>query len=80
MKLIRDNFLSQVLSEPTRKDALLNLPLVNREGLVGDVIVGGCPGHRDQEIMEFKIFSVKKKKDSRVVTVDFRRANFKLLR
>ncbi|KAK4818300.1 LOW QUALITY PROTEIN: hypothetical protein QYF61_010762 [Mycteria americana] len=34
-----DNFLSQVLSEPARKDALLDLLFVNREGLMGDVMV-----------------------------------------
>ena len=58
----RCNFLSQVLSEPTRKDALLDLLFVNREGLVGDVMVGGCLGHSDHEMVEFKIFSVMRKK------------------
>ncbi|KAK4810955.1 hypothetical protein QYF61_013363 [Mycteria americana] len=36
-----DNFLSQVLSEPTRKGAFLDLLFVNREGLVGDVMQAG---------------------------------------
>jgi len=49
---VGDNFLSQVLSEPARKDALLDLLFVNREGLVGDVMVGGCLGHSDREIVE----------------------------
>ncbi|KAK4810529.1 hypothetical protein QYF61_004492 [Mycteria americana] len=39
LKFVEDNFLTQVLSEPTRKDALLDLLFVNREGLVGDVMV-----------------------------------------
>ncbi|KAK4806962.1 hypothetical protein QYF61_027329 [Mycteria americana] len=38
LKYVEDNFLSQVLCEPTRKDALLGLLFVNREGLVGDVM------------------------------------------
>ena len=75
MKFVGDNILSQVLSEPARKDALLDLLLVNREGLVGDVMVGGCLGHSDHEMVVFKIFSVRRKKDSRVATLHFRRAN-----
>ena len=41
LKLVRGNFLSQVLSEPTRKDALLDLLIMKREALVG-----GCDGRR----------------------------------
>ena len=69
---------SEVLREPTRIDALLDLLFVNGEGLMGDVMVGGCLGHSDHEMVEFKIFSIMRKKDSRVATLDFRRANFKL--
>ena len=72
--------MSRVLGEPTRKDDLLDFLFVNREGLVGDVMVGGCLGHSDCEMVEFKIFSVMRKKDSRVATLDFRRANLRLLR
>ena len=43
-------------------------------------MVGGCLGHSDHEMVEFKIFSVMRKKDSRVATLDFRRANFTLFR
>ena len=46
-KFVADNPLSQVLSEPARKDAFLDLLFVNREGLVGDVMVGGHFGHSD---------------------------------
>ena len=78
LKIIGNNSLSQVRREPTRKDALLDLLFVNREGLVGNVMVGGCLGHSDHEITEFKIASVMRKKDSIVSTLDFRRAKFKL--
>ena len=44
-------------------------------------MVGRCLGHRDHEMVElFKIFGVMRKKVSRVATLDFKRANFKLLR
>lgn len=78
LKIIGNNSLSQVRREPTRKDALLDLLFVNREGLVGNVMVGGCLGHSDHESTEFKIASVMRKKDSIVSTLDFRRAKFKL--
>ena len=75
-----DNILSQVLSEPARKDALLDLLFVSREGLVGDVMVGSCLSHSDHKMVEFKIFSVMRKKDNEVAALDFRRANVKLFR
>jgi len=59
--------LSQVLSEPTRKDALLDWLFENR-GLVGDVMVGGSLGHSDHEMVELKIFNVMRRKNSRVAT------------
>ena len=71
--------MSQVLSEPTRKDALLDWLFENR-GLVGDVMVGGYLGYSEDEMSEFKIFSKMSKTDSRVATLDFRRANFKVFR
>ena len=43
-------------------------------------MVGGCLGHSDHERIESKIFRVMRTKDSRVATLDFGRANFKLFR
>lgn len=45
---------------------------------MGDVTVGSCLGHSDNKM--FKIFSVMRKKDSRVDSLDFRRTNFILFR
>ena len=56
-KFVGGSFLSQVRSEPTRKDALLDLLFVNRAGLVGDVKVGGCLGLSDHEMVSLN-FSV----------------------
>ena len=39
LQSIDDNFLMQVVEEPTRKGALLDLVLTNKEGLVEDVKV-----------------------------------------
>lgn len=80
LKSVAGNFLSQVLSEPTRKDAFRDLLFVIRVGLVEDMLVGVCLSHSDHEMTEFTIFSVIRKKGSRVVTLYFKRANFKLFR
>jgi len=47
LQSINDNFLMQVVEEPTRRGALLDLVLTNKEGLVGDVKVGGRIGCSD---------------------------------
>ncbi|GAB0186949.1 hypothetical protein GRJ2_001160200 [Grus japonensis] len=44
LKHLDDNFLVQVLKEPMRKGALLDLLLMNRHGLMGDVAIGGHLG------------------------------------
>lgn len=45
---------------------------MEREDRVGTVTVGSCCGHRDHEVVESKIFGVKKKKiTTRIVTMDF---------
>lgn len=42
---VEDNFLTQLMMEPAREGILLDLLFVNREGLVGSVMVGGCVEH-----------------------------------
>ena len=37
---MEDSFLTQLVSEPTRGGAPLDLLFMNREGLVGEVVVG----------------------------------------
>jgi len=51
--MLGDKFLLEVLSKPTRKDVHLDLLFENREGLVGEVMVGGCRGHSTHEKPEF---------------------------
>lgn len=46
-----ENKLSQLLHKPTRGAALLDLLFTKREGLVGDVVTGGCLVSRDHDII-----------------------------
>lgn len=59
-KSVGDTFFSQGLSEPTRKDALLDLLFVNI-GLVGDVMEGSSPGHNDHDMVTVKISNIMRK-------------------
>ena len=78
LECVGDNFLTQLVSEPTREGALLDLLFVNREGLVDDVVVGGQQRHNDHEIIEFSILRKAKRGGSRTAILDFQRADFAL--
>ncbi|KAJ7396227.1 hypothetical protein BTVI_147035 [Pitangus sulphuratus] len=56
-KFTDDNKLKifKVLREPTWKDALLDLLLVNGQDLVREVETGGRLGHSDHEVIKFNI-------------------------
>lgn len=48
-----DDFLTQVVSEPAGEGAPHALLFADREGLVGDVVVGGSLGISDHKILGF---------------------------
>ncbi|CAM4677035.1 unnamed protein product [Caretta caretta] len=76
LESVGDNFLVQVLEEPTRRGAFLDLLLTNREELVGEAKVDGNRGGSDHELVEFRILTQGRKVSSRIRTLDFRKADF----
>jgi len=70
----------QVVEEPTRKGALLDLVLTNKEGLVEDVKAGGRLGCSDHEMVEFSILHGGSRVISRIKILDLRRTNFALFK
>ncbi|CAM2111629.1 unnamed protein product [Caretta caretta] len=76
LESVGDNFLVQVLEEPTRGRALLDLLLTNREELVGEAKLDGNLGGSDHELVEFRILTQGRKVSSRIRTLDFRKADF----
>ena len=80
LECVEDNFLTQLVSEPTRAGASLDLLFANREGLVGDVVVRGHLGPRDHEMIEFSILGEVKRVVSKTSSMDFQRADFGLFR
>lgn len=65
---VEDSFL---VREPTREGVLVDLLFVNRAGLVGDTVVGGCLGYSDYRMVEFSVAGEVKRGISRPATWDF---------
>ncbi|GAB0209831.1 hypothetical protein GRJ2_003448800 [Grus japonensis] len=80
LECVDDNFVLQVTEEPTRRGAMLDLVLTNKEGLVGDVKLKGSLGCSDHEMVEFRILRAARRACSKLTTLDFRRADFGLFR
>jgi len=80
LECVDDNFLLQVIEEPMRRGAMLDLVLTNNEVLVGNVKVKGSIGCSDHKMVEFKILRAARRVRSKLATLDFRRADFGLLR
>jgi len=74
LQSIDDNFLMQVVEEPTRRGVLLDPVLTNKE----DVKVGGSFGCGDHEKAEFRILRGGSRAISRIKTLDLRKVNFGL--
>jgi len=70
LECVEDNFLMQLISEPTRGHASLDLLFTNREGLVGDV-VGGHLGLSYHEMIEFSVSGEVKRRISKTTTMNF---------
>ncbi|PKU33402.1 rna-directed dna polymerase from mobile element jockey-like [Limosa lapponica baueri] len=69
-----------MVEEPTRKGAVLDLVFTNKEGLAGNVKLKGSLGCSDHKMVEFKILRAARRVCSKLTTLDFRRADFGLLR
>ncbi|TRZ13846.1 hypothetical protein HGM15179_013263 [Zosterops borbonicus] len=80
LECMDDNFLSQLVGEPTRGETMLDLLFTNRDGLVEDVVVGGRLGQSDHEIIEFSIIGEVRRYTNKTFTLDFRRAVFGLFK
>ena len=80
LETVEDNFLVQVLDEPTWDKALLDLVLTNAEKSSREVKIGGNPGCSDHALVEFVIWRNAGLAESRVRTLNFGRASFQLLK
>ena len=80
LECIVDNFITQVIEEPKRACALLDLICTKKEGLVGDVKTKGSLGCSNYERVEFRILRGARRLKSKLTTLTFRRADFVLFK
>ncbi|GAB0177047.1 mitochondrial enolase superfamily member 1 [Grus japonensis] len=80
LECVNDNFLLQVTEEPTRRGAMLDLILTNKEGTVGDMKLKGSLGCSDHEMVEFRILRAARRAHSKLTILHFRRADSGLFR
>jgi len=80
LKYIDDNFLFQETEEPARRDAVLDLILINHKGLIGDVKVKGRLGCGDHEMVEFRLLRAGRRVQNKFTTLHFKRADFGLFK
>lgn len=73
------NFLTQLVYDSGRQDALLDLLFVSREGTVSDMVVRGYLRHSCHEIKEFSVLGQVRRGFSRTATLDLQRADFGLV-
>ncbi|XP_030324209.1 nipped-B-like protein [Calypte anna] len=72
--------MDKVVEKPTRRGVLLDLVLINKEEVLKDIKVGHSLGSGNHEKAEFRIMGSMHKTMSRIAPLDFRRANFDLLK
>ncbi|GAB0192596.1 hypothetical protein GRJ2_001724900 [Grus japonensis] len=77
---VNDNLPFQVIEKPTRRGAMLDLVLTNKEGLVGNVKLKGSFDYSDHEMVEFKILRAVRRAHSKLTALDFSRADFGFFR
>lgn len=65
-----------VIEKPIRRGALLSLPFINKDGLIGELKVEGTTDFSDNEMTEFRILREETQAKSKITTLDFRRADF----
>lgn len=69
--------MEQVLREPARKGAFLDLVFINREGLMNESV---CLGHSDHRVLELQIIGDRRKHASKSSTLDMEEAALGLLK
>ena len=69
LERIEDNFLSQVIDSPTRRDVLLDLLITNVSELIRRVKIGGSLGCSDYALVEFSVLRVIGQAKSKVQTL-----------
>lgn len=80
LKGIEDNFLCQVVDNPKRVDAILELMVTNASELINDIKIWGSLSCIDHALVKFTDLWVTGWAKDKVRTLNFSKANFQLLK
>ena len=81
LTVIQDNFLKQVIEEPTRGNSILDLVLTNRDNMVREVEIGEHLGNSDHCEIRFKLSWEEKEQRVNLLRIpDFRKGNYQMMR
>jgi len=78
LECTEDNFLSQIIHSLNRGDAMLDMLVINTSELADDDKTGGSLGYNDHALVEFKVLRDTGQVKTKVMTLNFRKANFQL--
>ena len=77
---IEDNFLTQLVEDPTRGNNILDLVFVSDRNLIDNLAVGENIGESDHNIIRFDLITNSKKKENSTLMPNFNLANFDQIR
>uniref|UniRef100_A0A803JLD2 Reverse transcriptase domain-containing protein n=1 Tax=Xenopus tropicalis TaxID=8364 RepID=A0A803JLD2_XENTR len=80
VNMLNDNFLFQVVQEPTRNESILDLVISNNTELISNICVGEHLGNSDHNMVSFEIMLQRQLYKGVTKTLNFRRADFASLR
>ncbi len=80
LEFLEDNFLSQLVSEPTRGDSILDLVIVSQDHLINNVAVGEHLVSCDHKLVRADINTMINVFENKTLAPNFRRASFYNLR
>ncbi len=78
--MVEDSFLTQVVTQPTRENNILDLVLVSDPDFDRDCKVGEKLGGSDHNIIRFNVCVQHKLDNNPTLITDYRNANFSLAR
>ncbi|KAJ7416886.1 dtw domain-containing protein 2 [Pitangus sulphuratus] len=78
LKRVNDNFLIQVIGEPPRRGAMLDLVFTHREQLLGNVMLQGSLGCSGYETVDFEIVGAVGRACSKLTALDFSILHFSI--
>ena len=80
LEFLEDNFLTQLVSEPTRENSILDLVIASQDHLINKVTVGEHLGSCDHKVVRVEINTTTRVMENKTLVPNFRRGNFVHLR